>query len=73
MAQHNKEVHQLEQVEGGATAEHCRAGDIQFGTLYVLPTLLRPLNAHAKFFAFAVASQKDEGTAGIIFRARSRG
>ena len=73
MNQRDREVPQLEQVEGGATAKRRRAGDIQFGTLHILPTLLSTPNAHATFFAFAVASQKDEGTAGIIFKARSQG
>ena len=73
MGQCDREVPQLEKVEGGVVAEHCRAGDIQFGTLHILPTVLSTPNAHATFFAFAVASQKDEGTAGNIFRAKSRG
>ena len=73
MAQRDKEVSQLEQVEGGTTAKHRRACDIQFGTLHVLPTFLSNPNAHATFFAFAIASQKDKGSAGIIFRAKNKG
>ena len=73
MAQHDREVPQPEEVEGGVATEHRQIGDIQFGTLHILPTLLSTPNAHATFFVFAIASQKDEGTVGIIFRAGSRG
>ena len=64
MAQRDREVPQLEQVEGGATAEHRRAGDIQFSTLHVLPTLLSTPNAHATFFLLQLLHKKMRGPPG---------
>ena len=58
MAQRDKDVPHLEQVEGGATAEHRRIGDIQFGTLHVLPTLLSTPNAHAIFWLLQLLHRK---------------
>ena len=61
MAQRDREVPHLEQVEGGARAKHRRTGDIQFGTLHVLPTLLSTPNSHALFFCICSCFMERQG------------
>ena len=64
MAQCDREIPQLGQVEGGAAAEHRQAGDIQFGTLHILPTLLSTPNAHAIFWLLQLLPRKTRGLLG---------